>query len=108
MRELGLAYQRKRAAPRFYVTRLALSFALGSKASATALRTTVDPEPDSIFSANRLPTGVSLRPSKEGGNAGGDTADLGYILVETNFRLYAYTGEFMVFLCCRFDYAILY
>ncbi|KAM7540514.1 hypothetical protein Aperf_G00000032999 [Anoplocephala perfoliata] len=93
MRELGLAYQRKRAAPRFYVTRLALSFALGSKASSTMPRTTADAEPDSLFSTNRLPTGVSIRGSKEGGNTGGDTADLGYILVETNFRLYAYTDS---------------
>nr|CDS33418.1 general transcription factor IIH polypeptide 4 [Hymenolepis microstoma] len=90
MRELGLAYQRKRAAPRFYVTKLALSFALGSKASSTVLHSVGEAEPDSLFSTTRLPTGISLRSSTDGG---GDAGDIGYIVVETNFRVYAYTDS---------------
>ncbi|KAL5111592.1 General transcription factor IIH subunit 4 [Taenia crassiceps] len=93
MRELGLAYQRKRTAPRFYVTRLALSLALGSPAALNSLRGSVDAEPDALFSANRLPTGVSQRGSRGNGIGTGDTSDIGYILVETNFRLYAYTDS---------------
>eukprot|EP00108_Taenia_solium_P001911 TsM_000717600 transcript=TsM_000717600 gene=TsM_000717600 len=93
MRELGLAYQRKRTAPRFYVTRLALSLALGSPAALNSLRGSVDAEPDALFSANRLPTGVSQHGSRGGGIGTGDTPDIGYILVETNFRLYAYTDS---------------
>ncbi|VDM31568.1 unnamed protein product [Hydatigera taeniaeformis] len=93
MRELGLAYQRKRTAPRFYVTRLALSLALGSPAALNSLRGSVDAEPDALFSANRLPTGVSHRGSRGGGIGVGDASDVGYILVETNFRLYAYTDS---------------
>ncbi|EUB58424.1 General transcription factor IIH subunit 4 [Echinococcus granulosus] len=95
MRELGLAYQRKRTAPRFYVTRLALSLAFGSPAALNSLRGSVDAEPDALFSANRLPTGVSQRGSRGSGTGTGDTSDIGYILVETNFRLYAYTDSLL-------------
>lgn len=90
MRELGLAYQRKRTAPRFYVTRLALSLASGpSAATSGPLVNNEEAETDGIVSVDRLPTGVSSRGSKTGTTGG---SGVGYILVETNFRLYAYTG----------------
>lgn len=91
MRELGLAYQRKRSAPRFYVTRLALSLALGSSVAINSFRNLLDADPDALFSVNRMPTGVT--GYKCFTNGSGNTPEAGYILVETNFRLYAYTGR---------------
>lgn len=95
MRELGLAYQRKITANRFYITRLALSLAFGSSAAGGGIRNAVTADagvdPDLLMAMNRLPTGVSQRFVKSGDD-GGDAPEVGFILVETNFRLYAYTG----------------
>nr|VZI41955.1 unnamed protein product [Spirometra erinaceieuropaei] len=114
MRELGLAYQRKRTAPRFYVTRLALSLSFGSLSGgrtskgignisgglsvAPGVATATDSDPMSL-----LPTGVSapgLRSVRSlslsttlAHPAPAAVAEVGYILVETNFRLYAYTDS---------------
>ncbi|CAH0589926.1 unnamed protein product [Chrysodeixis includens] len=63
LREFGLVYQRKRKAGRFYPTRLALNMASGRGEGAEA----------------------------GGGGAGGAPAQRGYIMVETNYRVYAYT-----------------
>ncbi|VDD80187.1 unnamed protein product [Mesocestoides corti] len=93
MRELGLAYQRKRTAPRFYVTRLALSLAFGTSTISSSVRSSLDGEHSLLFSTNPLPTGVSQRAVKAGGTESGGAADVGFILVETNFRLYAYTDS---------------
>ncbi|VDM01463.1 unnamed protein product [Schistocephalus solidus] len=115
MRELGLAYQRKRTAPRFYVTRLALSLSFGSSSSgrtskalsnisgglfvAPSAASTADSDP-----MNFLPTGVSAPGLRAAKSLSLSTtspaypppaavAEVGYILVETNFRLYAYTDS---------------
>lgn len=65
LREFGLVYQRKRKAGRFYPTRLALN----------------------ITSKNAVPVVL---------NSGADDSasqDKGYIVVETNYRVYAYTDS---------------
>ncbi|KAF8566954.1 hypothetical protein P879_06625 [Paragonimus westermani] len=90
MRELGLAYQRKRSAPRFYVTQLAVGL--------TGCRSD-QPVSSSGSVIGVVPTGVS--DSKMDSDIGGhynqlvssSSVDVGYILLETNFRLYAYTDS---------------
>ncbi|KAA3671832.1 transcription initiation factor TFIIH subunit 4, partial [Paragonimus westermani] len=90
MRELGLAYQRKRSAPRFYVTQLAVGL--------TGCRSD-QPVSSSGSVIGAVPTGVS--DPKMDSDIGGHynqlvascSMDVGYILLETNFRLYAYTDS---------------
>ncbi|GAA34589.2 transcription initiation factor TFIIH subunit 4 [Clonorchis sinensis] len=85
MRELGLAYQRKRTAPRFYVTPLATVLS-GSRCHQPAMSS------GSVLSA--IPTGVShLEGTDSVQPTASSTSDVGYILLETNFRLYAYTDS---------------
>ncbi|VDK85277.1 unnamed protein product [Dibothriocephalus latus] len=115
MRELGLAYQRKRTAPRFYVTRLALSLSFGSSSNGRTQKSlgnitgglSVAPGAASAAGSDSmsfLPTGVSapgLRSAKSLSTSttshanppSATVAEVGYILVETNFRLYAYTDS---------------
>lgn len=66
LREFGLVYQRKRRSGRFYPTRLAIGLASGLKE----------------LDANKELTG-----SKD------EEQDQGYIIVETNYRVYAYTDS---------------
>ncbi|KAF7232836.1 hypothetical protein EG68_11213 [Paragonimus skrjabini miyazakii] len=90
MRELGLAYQRKRSAPRFYVTQLAIGLT-GCRSDQTVSSS------GNVIGA--VPTGVS--DPKMDSDTGGYynqliascSVDVGYILLETNFRLYAYTDS---------------
>nr|CAG4650904.1 EOG090X04KD [Simocephalus serrulatus]SVE94182.1 EOG090X04KD [Simocephalus serrulatus] len=63
LREFGLVYQRKRKAGRFYPTRLALDIASGPKKSMLNSMTTTS------------------------------NSNSGYIVVETNYRVYAYTDS---------------
>ncbi|OON20862.1 Transcription factor tfb2 [Opisthorchis viverrini] len=85
MRELGLAYQRKRTAPRFYVTPLATVLS-GSRCHRPAMSS------GSVL--NAIPTGVShLDGTDSVQPTASSTSDVGYILLETNFRLYAYTDS---------------
>lgn len=64
LREFGLVYQRKRKAGRFYPTRLALNIATKNAAGATVMTTTCDEQTNQ---------------------------DRGHIVIETNYRVYAYT-----------------
>ncbi|CAH8516906.1 unnamed protein product [Heterobilharzia americana] len=75
MRELGLTYQRKRTAPHFY-----------SKSGGWGPQLGV------------IPTGVSKSDISDTSNifsqiTVSNSSDVGYILLETNFRLYAYTDS---------------
>ncbi|CAO1419613.1 unnamed protein product [Diamesa serratosioi] len=66
LREFGLVYQRKRKDGRFYPTRLALNFTAKN----------------SISHENTIDS-----------NSSGEGYDKGYIIVETNYRVYAYTDS---------------
>lgn len=72
LREFGLIYQRKRKERRFFPTRLALNF---------TTKNAVVPE----IEGN---TGKSAS-----GMPGEDNYEKGYIIVETNYRVYAYTDS---------------
>lgn len=91
MRELGLAYQSKRTAPRFYVTQLALGLAGGH-----TIRSDVPTFIPGLITSV-VPTGVTASDQPDGSTllsrlSATNSSDVGYILLETNFRLYAYTG----------------
>ncbi|KAG7457552.1 hypothetical protein MATL_G00228210 [Megalops atlanticus] len=66
LREFGLVFQRKRRSRRYYPTRLAITLAAGVTANSAS----------------------SLTPGTTPG-----TGDSGFIVVETNYRLYAYTDS---------------
>lgn len=92
MRELGLAYQRKRTAPRFYVTPLALDVAGGHTTFLESKSGGWGPQ------LGVIPTGVSKTDPTDSNKmfsqiSVSNSSDVGYILLETNFRLYAYTGK---------------
>ncbi|TPP66248.1 General transcription factor IIH subunit 4 [Fasciola gigantica] len=92
MRELGLAYQSKRTAPRFYVTQLALGLAGGH-----SVRSDVSVTAPGHMTAV-VPTGVTASDQSDGSAllsrlSATSSSDVGYILLETNFRLYAYTDS---------------
>ncbi|KAH8860067.1 General transcription factor IIH subunit 4 [Schistosoma japonicum] len=92
MRELGLAYQRKRTAPRFYVTPLALDVAGGHTNFLESKSGGWGPQ------LGVIPTGVSQSDSSDTNKmlaqiSVSSSSDVGYILLETNFRLYAYTDS---------------
>ncbi|CAH8842061.1 unnamed protein product [Trichobilharzia szidati] len=92
MRELGLAYQRKRTAPHFYVTPLALDVAGGHTNFLESKSGGWGPQ------LGVIPTGVSKSSTSETNNvfsqlSTSSSSDVGYILLETNFRLYAYTDS---------------
>lgn len=74
LREFGLIYQRKRKEKRFFPTRLALNF---------TTKNAIVPESDSNASKSALAT------------SGDDSSNYekGYIIVETNYRVYAYTDS---------------
>ncbi|XP_061764292.1 general transcription factor IIH subunit 4 isoform X2 [Nerophis ophidion] len=67
LREFGLVFQRKRKSRRYYPTRLAISLAAGVTSSSSSL-------------------------SSNCGSIPG-TGDAGFIVVETNYRIYAYTSS---------------
>lgn len=77
LREFGLVYQRKRKEKRFFPTRLALNF--------TTKNAII---PENIVSDSTLSKSSSL-------TAGDDNTsyEKGYIIVETNYRVYAYTDS---------------
>ncbi|XP_054877856.1 general transcription factor IIH subunit 4 isoform X2 [Poeciliopsis prolifica] len=68
LREFGLVFQRKRKSRRYYPTRLAITLAAGVTTS----------------SASTSSTNITSVPG---------TKDAGFIVVETNYRLYAYTDS---------------
>ncbi|XP_068188995.1 general transcription factor IIH subunit 4 isoform X2 [Antennarius striatus] len=68
LREFGLVFQRKRKSRRYYPTRLAITLAAG-------VTTTVSSS--SVASMASIP----------------GTGDAGFIVVETNYRIYAYTNS---------------
>ncbi|XP_014830396.1 PREDICTED: general transcription factor IIH subunit 4 [Poecilia mexicana] len=68
LREFGLVFQRKRKSRRYYPTRLAITLAAGVTTS----------------SASPSSTNIASIPG---------TKDGGFIVVETNYRLYAYTDS---------------
>ncbi|XP_007542232.1 general transcription factor IIH subunit 4 [Poecilia formosa] len=68
LREFGLVFQRKRKSRRYYPTRLAITLAAGVTTS----------------SASPSSTNIASIPG---------TRDAGFIVVETNYRLYAYTDS---------------
>ncbi|KAM6899499.1 general transcription factor IIH subunit 4 [Xenentodon cancila] len=65
LREFGLVFQRKRKSRRYYPTRLAITLAAG-------------------VTSNSSPSSLSSTPG---------TGDTGFIVVETNYRIYAYTNS---------------
>ncbi|KPP68938.1 general transcription factor IIH subunit 4-like [Scleropages formosus] len=65
LREFGLVFQRKRKSRRYYPTRLAITLAAGVTANSSSASMPVTP----------------------------GTGDSGFIIVETNYRLYAYTNS---------------
>ncbi|KAL4629633.1 general transcription factor IIH subunit 4 [Arapaima gigas] len=65
LREFGLVFQRKRKSRRYYPTRLAITLAAG-------------------VAANTSSASMPITPG---------TGDSGFIVVETNYRLYAYTNS---------------
>lgn len=75
LREFGLVYQRKRKEKRFFPTRLALNF---------TTKNAIIPENISDNSGNKIST-----------TSGDDNQNYekGYIIVETNYRVYAYTDS---------------
>ncbi|CAH8540986.1 unnamed protein product [Dicrocoelium dendriticum] len=79
MRELGLAYQRKRTAPRFYVTQLAVGL-IGSHSESSV---SVSADCAMELTPGTIPSGFHAS----------DSSEVGYIILETNFRLYAYTDS---------------
>ncbi|CAH8497662.1 unnamed protein product [Heterobilharzia americana] len=92
MRELGLTYQRKRTAPHFYVTPLALDVAGGHTNFLESKSGGWGPQ------LGVIPTGVSKSDISDTSNifsqiTVSNSSDVGYILLETNFRLYAYTDS---------------
>jgi transcription initiation factor TFIIH subunit 4 len=68
LRDYGIVFQRKAKSRRFYPTRLATSLTSGT----TAL-------------LSNLNSSASMNP--------GDQSSQGYIILETNYRLYAYTNS---------------
>uniref|UniRef100_A0AAY4BHF1 General transcription factor IIH subunit 4 n=1 Tax=Denticeps clupeoides TaxID=299321 RepID=A0AAY4BHF1_9TELE len=69
LREFGLVFQRKRKSRRYYPTRLAITLAAGVTAN------------------------TSSSSSSSSAAASSGTGDVGFIVVETNYRLYAYTNS---------------
>ncbi|XP_030645084.1 general transcription factor IIH subunit 4 [Chanos chanos] len=71
LREFGLVFQRKRKSRRYYPTRLAITLAAGVAENSTS-------------HVNPTSSAVGSTPG---------TGDSGFIVVETNYRLYAYTNS---------------
>ncbi|KAI4880055.1 hypothetical protein NFI96_019924 [Prochilodus magdalenae] len=72
LREFGLVFQRKRKSRRYYPTRLAITLAAG---------VTANPSSSSSSSSSTALTGTP------------GTGESGFIVVETNYRVYAYTNS---------------
>lgn len=73
--DFGIVYRRDSTAERFYPTRLA---------------TTLTSDAGALLSTTSTSTGISST-----GTTAGNTNDKGYIIVETNYRLYAYTSSIL-------------
>lgn len=75
LREFGLVYQRKRKEKRFFPTRLALNFTTKNAITSESI--------------------AGEKSSSKSALAAGDDAncETGYIIVETNYRVYAYTDS---------------
>ncbi|XP_058475123.1 general transcription factor IIH subunit 4 [Solea solea] len=77
LREFGLVFQRKRKSRRYYPTRLAISLAAG------------------VTTTSSSSSSLSTTPG---------TGEMGYIVVETNYRVYAYTtSELQIALVALFS-----
>ncbi|XP_029022748.1 general transcription factor IIH subunit 4 [Betta splendens] len=72
LREFGLVFQRKRKSRRYYPTRLAITLAAGVTTTTTTTTT---------FSSSSCMTSTL------------STGETGFIVVETNYRIYAYTNS---------------
>ncbi|XP_034016856.1 general transcription factor IIH subunit 4 [Thalassophryne amazonica] len=70
LREFGLVFQRKRKSRRYYPTRLAITLAAGVTTSSSSSDT-------SSWNQGSAPS----------------TADTGFVIMETNYRIYAYTNS---------------
>ena len=68
LRDYGIVYQRKRGSRRYYPTRLATTLTSGNAALAVAA----------------MKRGGKVEDDDEG--------DQGFVILETNYRVYAYTG----------------
>uniref|UniRef100_A0A6M2DRY9 General transcription factor IIH subunit 4 n=1 Tax=Xenopsylla cheopis TaxID=163159 RepID=A0A6M2DRY9_XENCH len=77
LREFGLVYQRKRKDGRFYPTRLAINLTAHRTGSADSLN---------VVQQNTSESNVHT-------NEGDTSQKTGYIIVETNYRVYAYTNS---------------
>ncbi|ANB12712.1 TFIIH/NER complex subunit TFB2 [Sugiyamaella lignohabitans] len=87
LRDFGLVYQRKSSSRRFYPTRLATTL---TSSDASALRSASSSMDAAINEAGTPPvTTTSSSKSLITNNPG----DSGFIILETNFRLYAYTDS---------------
>lgn len=89
LRDYGLVYQRKSSSRRFYPTRLATSLTSGTDssfraASASIEAATVGNSSDDV--ANGSPDGSATNRFESQPNQG-------FIILETNYRLYAYTNS---------------
>jgi len=82
LREFGLVYQKKSSSPRFYPTRLAINLASGMAHAA-------DIAPAAATATAAAATSTSTAAPSRLSLAGGSGA--GYIVVESNYRVYAYT-----------------
>ncbi|KAK9526381.1 hypothetical protein VZT92_015082 [Zoarces viviparus] len=71
LREFGLVFQRKRKSRRYYPTRLAITLAAGVTTSSSS------------SSSSSASSSISIP----------GTGDAGFIVVETNYRIYAYTDS---------------
>lgn len=75
LRDYGIVYQRKKASKRYYPTRLATTLTSGNAALASA---TIKHNTDNTES------GVSTDS---------EAIDQGFVILETNYKVYAYTGK---------------
>jgi len=92
LRDYGVVYQRKSTPDRFYPTRLATTLTSG----ATGMRTAAAPSSHALTAVSGT---TPAEPSPE---------DQGFIVIETNYRLYAYTNSplsiAILDLFCRLGY----
>lgn len=94
LRDYGLVYQRKMTSRRFYPTRLATTLT----SDAAAIRSASKTMDVVISAASEHKNSDDSRPGTAGSNASDlsssfATESSGFIIIETNFRLYAYTSS---------------
>ncbi|KAI8139463.1 RNA polymerase II transcription factor B subunit 2 [Fennellomyces sp. T-0311] len=78
LRDYGIVYQRKRGSRRYYPTRLATTLTSGSVAIAGAALKNV-----TAGDTSKTATGITA--------AGEEDSEQGFVILETNYRIYAYT-----------------